>query len=157
MDMETRGLGSRKLAQVAIVVKDIEAAIKTWAEMLGVPAPQIITTKPGAEVNGQYRGEPTNDQAKLAFFDMGGVQLELIEPLGTQSAWYEGLEKRGEGVHHLAFWTDDMRQSKAYLDDQGSPLIHRGDMGEGQYCYFDTTAKVGTMIELLERERTALE
>jgi len=50
-----------------------------------------------------------------------------------------------------------MRKSKEYLDAQGSPLIHRGDMGEGQYCYYDTTDKVGTMIELLERVRTPLD
>jgi len=86
MESEAPSIGSRKLAQVAIVVKDIEEAVRTWSQMLAVPPPQIITTKPGNEVNGVYRDEPTNDQAKLAFFDLGGVQLELIEPIGTQSA-----------------------------------------------------------------------
>lgn len=150
------GLGSRKLAQVAIVVKDIDEAVRRWSELLGVGPERVVTTDPGGEVRATYRGEPTDDRAKLAFFDLGGVQLELIEPLGEKSAWYEGLDKRGEGVHHLAFWVDDMRQSKAFLDAQGMPLIHRGDMGEGQYAYFDGDAQVGTMIELLERKRTEL-
>lgn len=157
MESETPNLGSRKLAQVAIVVKDIDEACRRWSAMLGIEPPNIIVTRPGAEVNGTYRGEPTNDQAKLAFFDLGGVQLELIEPLGTSSAWYEGLDKRGEGVHHLAFWVDDMKKSLEYLDTCGAPLIQRGDMGEGQYAYFDSTGHVGTMIELLEHKRTPLD
>jgi methylmalonyl-CoA/ethylmalonyl-CoA epimerase len=151
---EKPNLGSKKLAQVAIVVKDMDEAVRRWSAMLGVDPPNVILTKPGSEVNGTYRGAPTNDQAKLAFFDLGGVQLELIEPIGTQSAWYEGLDRRGEGVHHLAFWTDDMKKSLTYLDSCGAPLIHRGDMGDGQYAYFDATEHVGTMIELLERVRT---
>ncbi|AIE85705.1 VOC family protein [Fimbriimonas ginsengisoli] len=149
-------LGNKKLAQVAIVVKDMELAVQRWAAVLGVDPPNIIVTDPGSEVNGTYRGKPTNDRAKLAFFDIGCVQLELIEPIGKDSAWYEGYDKRGESLHHIAFWTDDMRQSKTFLDEHGVTMIQRGDMGDGQYAYFDGQEQIGTMIELLEQKRTPL-
>jgi catechol 2,3-dioxygenase-like lactoylglutathione lyase family enzyme len=149
-------LGSRKLAQVAIVVRDIEESSRRWADALGVEPTNIIVTQPGDECRMTYRGEPSNCRAKLAFYDLGGVQLELIEPIGEESAWHEGLASRGEGVHHLAFWVEGMDQSKAFLDSRGMSLIHRGDMGEGQYAYYDAQDRLGVMLELLEHKRTEI-
>jgi catechol 2,3-dioxygenase-like lactoylglutathione lyase family enzyme len=149
-------LSSQKVAQIAIVVRDIEAAVRHYSALLGQPAPGIGETLPGGEVAMTYRGMPSNARAKLAFFDLGGVQLELIEPIGDDSSWAEGLRDAGESVHHLAFWTENMKADKAVLEGHGAPMIHRGDMGEGQYAYFDGRERFGTMIELLEHKRTEL-
>jgi len=150
-------LGTQKVAQVAIAVKDIEAAIDSYAALLGQPKPNIIDTQPGSQIALTYRGAPSDARARLAFFDLGGLQLELIQPIGDDSAWAEGLRDGGEAVHHLAFWTEDMKAEKAVLEAHGVPMIQRGDMGEGQYAYFDARRNFGTMIELLERRRTELE
>ncbi len=147
---------TKKLAQVAIVVRDIEAARARYAALLGVEEPPILVTALGDEVNQKYRGAPCNARAKLAFFDLGGVQLELIEALDGPSAWSEGLEGKGERVHHLAFWTDTMSEAVPYLKEHGAPLMMRGDMGDGQYAYFDGTAPFGCFIELLEHKRTPI-
>ncbi|MCS6950941.1 MAG: VOC family protein [Armatimonadota bacterium] len=141
------------LAQVAIVVHNIEEACQRWARILGQPVPNIITTQPGNEVHMTYRGLPSNAQAKLAFFQLGPVQLELIEPIGEPSTWKEALDQDGESVHHIAFWTEDMQSSAQFLREQGIPLVQRGDMGEGQYAYFDAREQLGVQIELLERVR----
>ena len=50
--------GLKKVVQVAIVVRDIEASSKLWAELLGMPVPEISTTRPGHEVKEIYRGKP---------------------------------------------------------------------------------------------------
>lgn len=149
---ESAPLKGRALAQVAIVVKDIEAAKQRWAAVLGVEPPNTIVTQPGDEVRMSFRGAPSNAQTKLAFFDLGGVQLELIEPMGGQSTWQEGLE-RGEGVHHLAFWVEDLPGVTAALGAHGVTQIQRGDMGEGQYAYYDADKPLGVTVELLERKR----
>jgi catechol 2,3-dioxygenase-like lactoylglutathione lyase family enzyme len=156
MDLEIKmseNLGSTTLAQVAIVVKDIEEASKRYSEILGVPAPNVIITEPGLDVNMTYKGQPSNAQTKLAFFNLGQVQLELIEPMGGDSTWQEALDRNGEGVHHLAFWVEGMQRSVDFLRGQGIPMIQRGDMGEGQYAYFDGEEKLGVALELLERKR----
>lgn len=151
--MQDNALGSQTVAQIAMVVNNIETAIQRWSALLGMPAPEIILTQPGTEVNATYRGQPTHAQAKLAFFKLGQVQLELIEPVGENSAWKEGLDKNGESAHHIAFWVEGMQRSVDFLKSQGIPMIQRGDMGEGQYAYFDAQESVGIMIELLERKR----
>lgn len=149
-------LGSRRLAQIAFVVADIEAAKRRWALLLGVDPPPTIETGPGLQLNQTYRGVPSDARVKLAFFELENIQIELIEPIGEDSAWYEGLQA-GEGVHHIAFWTENMTDSARHLRALGGELIHRGDMGDGQFAYFDTKAPFGTMVELLERQRTPIE
>lgn len=149
-------LSNSKIAQVAIAVKDIRSAIDHFAALLGQPKPNIIETAPGNEAAMTYRGNESTDRAFLAFFDLGSVQLELIEPIGENSAWAEGLRDGGESVHHVAFWTENMAADKAVLESHNAPMIHRGDMGDGQYAYFDAKANFGTMIELLEHKRTDL-
>lgn len=151
--MSETHLGSSKLAQVAIVVRDIEEASRRYAEVLGLPVPNVITTEPGLQVEMTYKGEASDARAKLAFFDLGGVQLELIQPLGGASTWQEALDRNGEGVHHLAFWVEGMQRSVDFLKTQGIPMVQRGDMGEGQYAYFDAEDSLHVALELLEKKR----
>jgi catechol 2,3-dioxygenase-like lactoylglutathione lyase family enzyme len=150
-------LANKKLAQVAFVTKDIEAMKAKWAALLGVEIPNTIVTSPGSECRMTTRGIPSDAMCKLAFFDLGGVQLELIEPIGDgASTWHEGLVE-GEGFHHIAFWTENMAEVKETLEAHGAPLVQRGDMGsEGQYAYYDGQAELLTRIEVLENKRTEI-
>ena len=151
--MDSAHLGSTTLAQVAILVRDIDAASKRYSDLLGLPVPNVIITQPGDEVQQTYKGVPSNAQAKLAFFSLGQVQLELIEPMGGESTWQEALDRNGESVHHIAFWVEGMQRSVDFLKTQGIPMIQRGDMGEGQYAYFGSEPQLGVALELLERKR----
>jgi len=120
-----------------------------------MPTPEVIITRPGLEVAQTYKGVRSSAQAKLAFFNLGQVQLELIEPMGGDSTWQEALDRNGEGFHHLAFWVDGMQKSVDFLRGRGIPMVQRGDMGEGQYAYFDAEEELGVTLELLERKREA--
>ncbi len=151
--MENGHLGTTTLAQVAIVVKDIEASAKRYSEVLGLPVPGVITLVPGLEVNQTYCGLPSDARAKLAFFQLGPVQLELIEPMGGESTWQEVLDRKGEGFHHIAFWVENMQKRVDFLKGHGIPMIQRGDMGEGQFAYFDAEKQLGVVLELLEQVR----
>lgn len=147
--------GLRTLVQVALVVRDIQASSAKWAKVLGLPMPNIMVTDPGNEVKMSYRGKPSNAQAKLSFFHLGAVALELIEPIGDDSAWAEGLQKDGEGLHHLGFWVDDPKTLEARLEEQGMPMVHTGRLGDdsGSYGYFDSAPQLGVMLEYLHRDK----
>ncbi len=151
--MIEKSFGNTTLAQVAIVVKDIEEAARRYADVFGMPVPEIITTEPGMEVAMTFKGEPSNAQTKLAFFRLGQVELELVQPLGGNSAWQDGLDRNGEGFHHLAFWVEGMQKSVDFLKERGISMVQRGDMGPGQYAYFDAEDRLGITLELLEHVR----
>jgi methylmalonyl-CoA/ethylmalonyl-CoA epimerase len=146
--------GFKKIVQVAFVVKDIEASSRRWAELLGQPVPKINTTRPGHEVKEIYRGQPSEGQVKLTFFNLGQVVIELLQPVSPGTSWYEFLQKRGEGVQHLGFQIEDPAMTSAELEKLGYPIFHRGryDGDNGDYIYHDTLDSLGVVIELLHSD-----
>ena len=142
-------LSSREMTQVGLVVRDIEAKSKAWADLLGVDVPEVIVTDGPDKAHTQYNGEPTDARAKLAFFNLDNIQIELIEPIGGPSTWREFLDTRGEGVHHIAFHVDDMQQQVLMLGQQNMPLEQKGDFTGGSYAYINGQEKLGVLLELL--------
>ena len=148
--MEDSVLRPASLCQVAIVVRDIDQARRAWARILGVEAPPWRMTAPSEETHIQFRGRGTEARAKLAFFDLGDIRLELIEPVGRPSTWGEFLDTHGEGIHHIAFMVEGQDETLTQLAGRDVPLIQRGDYKGGRYAYVDGTSSLGTILELLE-------
>ncbi len=150
--MSNESLGTTTITQVAIVVHDIEAKAKAWADVLGVPVPEIMTTAPLEQSQLDYQGKPSEARAKLAFFNLGQVALELIEPIDGPSTWRDQLEQHGESLHHIAFNIQGMKEKIAYLNTKGVPLVQTGEYTGGRYTYVDGTPKLGAVLELLEND-----
>ncbi|MCX7681325.1 MAG: VOC family protein [Anaerolineae bacterium] len=148
--MGNEGLGTRVICQVGLVVRDIERSAEAYSRILGLPRPQIVVTDPPEVAHTRFRGQPTDARAKLAFFDMGQVTLELIEPIGGPSTWREFLDEKGEGVHHIAFMVRDTDQVVQYLAAHGIEAVQQGDYTGGRYTYVDSVATLGVILELLE-------
>jgi catechol 2,3-dioxygenase-like lactoylglutathione lyase family enzyme len=150
--MAEQSLGSTTVTQIGIVVKDIEARARAWADLLGLPMPKIQVTGTLDEAQTEYQGQPSTAQAKLAFFHLGQVDVELIEPIGEPSTWKDQLDQHGDSLHHIAFQIKGMGDRLAYLKANGVPLIQRGEYTGGRYAYVDATAQLGTVVELLEND-----
>ena len=72
------GIGSDVICQVGIIVNDVEKTAQRWSEVLGVPVAFTVETPGFEKSKTYYKGEPSEATAKLAFFDFGQVQIELI-------------------------------------------------------------------------------
>ena len=150
--MTNSALGTTRVTQIGMVVHDIEAKARAWAEMLELPMPQIIVTDPLEIARTEYRGQPSSARAKLPFLPLGQVTLELIEPIGEPSTWHEHLASHGESVHHIAFEIKGMGDKLAYLADKGAPLLQRGEYTGGRYAYVDGERQLSLVLELLEND-----
>src|SRR4026209_2478554 len=78
-------LGNNTVIQVGIIVRDIETKARAWSEILGLPMPNVIITDTMDKTQAEYNGELTPARAKLAFFHMGQLDVELIEPIDAPS------------------------------------------------------------------------
>ena len=145
-------LGTTTVTQIGIVVRDIEAKARAWSEILGLPMPQISITDTVDIAQTEYQGEPTIARAKQAFFHMGHLDIELIEPVGEPSAWKDQLDQHGDSLHHIAFGVHGMKDKVAYLDSKGIPVVQRGEYTGGRYAYLDSGAELGCILELLEND-----
>ncbi|HQE93233.1 MAG TPA: VOC family protein [Anaerolineae bacterium] len=147
---EQTGIGTNIVCQIGLVVKDIEKSAAAYCDILGLPHPAITVTDEYDKAQTVYRGQPSEARAKLAFFDMGQVQLELIEPDGKPSTWQEALDEKGEGVHHIAFFVKDSDKVVAYLEGKGAKLVQQGRYTGGMYSYVDAIPQLHLVLELLE-------
>ena len=141
----------KTVTQIAVIVRDIEKSAKAWGKLFGIEPPSWFITDKHDKALTNYKGEPTDGQAKLAFIDMDNLVIELIEPVGGPSTWQEYLDAHGEGVHHIAFQVVDMNTQIAILENLGFPLVQRGGKQEnGWYSYIDSIPHLGVALELLE-------
>lgn len=148
--MGENGLGTNIVCQVGLIVRDVEKSAEAYSQVFGLPRPNVIITDTVDVAKTTYRGEPTSARAKLAFFDMGQVSLELIEPIGSPSTWQEFLDEHGEGVHHIAFRIKGTDEVVAYLQGQGIEVVQQGHYTGGMYTYVDSAPALGVILELLE-------
>lgn len=143
-------LDNKTIFLFGLIVRDVETTARNYARIFGVPMPEIGTVAKSAFANVRYRGQPTEGYGKSAFFDMGSVHIEMIEPVGGPSVWDEMLRTRGEGIHHFAIKTDHFEEAVNMLGEQGIPVIQFGGWEEGRYAYMDSAAQLGTIFELLD-------
>jgi len=141
---------SKKLAQVAIIVKDIDAARNAWAELLGVQPPEVSIAESNSSRPTLYMGKSTDAKCKLAFITLENIQIELIQPMGGESTWQEYLDKDGEGIHHVAFQVKGIDGVEKRFELQGNPTVQRGGWDGGAYSYIDASKNLGCILELLE-------
>ena len=150
--MTEQTLGTTTITQVGIIVQDIEVKARAWAEVLDLPMPEIMITDTYERAQTEYNGRPSDARAKLAFFHLGQVDLELIEPVGKPSTWKDQLDEHGDSLHHIAFEIKGMSEKVAYLDTKGLKLVQRGEYTGGRYAYIDGNARLGAILELLEND-----
>jgi catechol 2,3-dioxygenase-like lactoylglutathione lyase family enzyme len=150
--MTDPALGTTSIAQLGIIVRDVEAKARAWSTILGLPMPQISVTDTVEVAHTTYQGHPSAARAKLAFFHMGPIDVELIEPIDGPSTWQDHLTTHGESMHHIAFRVQGMDEKLAYLEAKGIRPVQRGDYAGGRYTYVDGVEQLGLILELLEDE-----
>ena len=141
-------IDSNEIIQIGIVVKNIEETAKNYAELFGLPMPQIKTVRPQELTHATYRGKPMMSEAKLCSFKMGAANIELTQPDEKDSIWKELLDTRGEGVQWLGFNMPDPKANTDMLEKKGIKVLHWGDTGKGTYSMMDTMSKLKVSLNI---------
>ena len=129
----------KKISHVAIVVDDIEAAMKFWRDGLGLEIEQIK--------------ELPEQESRVAFLPLGDSEIELVEPTSDNSGIARYLEKRGPGMHHVCFEVEDIRASLSHLSNNGVRLINetpRVSAGGKMYAFIHPESTNGVLVELYQ-------
>jgi methylmalonyl-CoA/ethylmalonyl-CoA epimerase len=142
-------LDSNTVIQIGIIVKDVDKTASAYADVFGIPMPAVVPIADDPFAKTMFHDQPSTAKGKGAFFNLGPVQMELIEPVGAPSTWQEFLQAHGEGIHHIAFKTSDMDAARTFLASKGMETIQHGGWDGGQYAYVDCSKQLGTILELL--------
>jgi methylmalonyl-CoA/ethylmalonyl-CoA epimerase len=143
----------KSVCQIALVVKDIKASARRYADLFGVPMPEIFSILPQEEAHTRFRGTPTATRARLAVFDLGQVVLELTEADDEPSSWKQFIDEHGEGVHHIGFKVADRESVMAHFKKLGIGERHYGEYPGCSYTFVDSAALFGVIINVKEESK----
>jgi len=129
----------RKITQVAIVVKDLQIVAENYWNILGIGPWDIYAWEVPLVYSRTYHGKPAWAKEKIALTQVGGVQLELCQPIDGPSLYQDFLDEHGEGLHHLQFIADNLDETVQILtEDDGFPSLQSGRVSEiSAYNYID--------------------
>ena len=138
------------IAQLGYVVRDIETAVRVWAEKLRI-GPWFYNPKL-ALTSYRFRAVAYEDiEISYALSNSGGMQIELIQQrCVTPSLYLEYLARYGEGLQHVCVWPEDYDAAYALALQSGLTPAQEGTFGRIRFVYFDDAAHGGTSLELSE-------
>jgi methylmalonyl-CoA/ethylmalonyl-CoA epimerase len=128
----------KKIDHIAIVVKDVEKAAKSYADMFGFKA-------------GEKRPGPGGEFTSV-MMALGDIKVELFQPLKPGSHM-KFLEEKGGGLHHVSFATDDIAKEMRNLKAQGKKLQNEEPMvlPNAKIAFVHPSAAENVLIELVQR------
>ena len=125
---------------VGIAVLSLERASALYRDALGLPLVK--------------EGDVPSRGVRAAMFAAGGSYLEIIEPVADNSPFARHIEEHGEGLHHVALWSDCVESEVASLRDSGVPLADEEPREgfTGRLSYLQPDAFDGALLEVVEPE-----
>jgi methylmalonyl-CoA/ethylmalonyl-CoA epimerase len=131
------------IEHIGIAVSDLKSAIAFYEKVLGLTC---------------YNVEEVADQkVRTAFFMVGQTKIELLESTDPEGPIGKFIEKKGEGIHHIAFAVDRIEEQLAHAEKEGVKLIdskpRRGAEGL-DIAFLHPKSTCGVLMELCEKKNT---
>ncbi len=149
MQKKTIGALLSKFHHVCVIVKDIDEAVEYY-EALGIGPFQSSNL---VHIDRKLYGKPAPTGVKniVKATNLGPIGIELIQPVSGESPVKKFLDDRGEGISHIAFIVDDIKEATSIMIEAGFKVISSSNnQGGGGMAFFDTDKVGGVQIELEE-------
>ena len=128
-----------RIEHIGIAVKDLGAAEKIYADLLGAPS---------------YKREAVESEGVInSFFKVGPSKIELLESTRPDGPIAKAIEKRGEGIHHIAFEVADIHAEMARLKSAGFVLLNEAPKRGADnklVCFVHPKSANGVLVELCQ-------
>lgn len=132
------GLGIGKIHHVAVIVRDLDAALDLYRDKLGLTVETVMPIP--------------YDRVTIGFLPVGEVKIELVQPNDDTTGAAKFLEAKGEGFHHVCFEVPDIQAALDKLTADGLQLIDRAARkgAEGPVAFVHPKSCHGVLVELIE-------
>ncbi|PLR68045.1 methylmalonyl-CoA epimerase [Bacillus sp. UMB0893] len=134
-----------KVDHIGVAVRSISRVLPFYERTLGLKLVGIESVE--------------EQKVKVAFLKIGNTKIELLEPTSDESPVAKFIEKRGEGIHHLALGVDDIKKRIEELKENGIKMIDetpRNGAGGASIAFLHPKAANGVLVELCEKRGTVL-
>lgn len=138
----------KKIIQIAVVVRDLEKALPQYARIIHPGPWDIYEFAPPEMQDTTYMGKPSEWSARIALAWVGDRHFEIIQPVKGPNVYYDHLDKKGEGLHHIKEWAKDCRARIKEYAEKGFKVIQSGRLGKDEFYYLDTVDSLGFYYEI---------
>lgn len=131
-----------RVDHIGIAVKNLDEQIKYYTETLGLKLLKVE--------------EVPSQKVRVAFLDAGNVKIELLEPMSEESAIHKHIEKRGEGIQHVAFGVTGIRERMSELKEKGVRLLSDEPgpgAGGAEVAFLHPKDSFGVLYELCDKSK----
>ena len=132
----------KKIAHIGIAVEKLDSAVKMYNEIFGLKLDRISEFPP--------------QKVKIAFLEIDGVKIELLEATSQESAIAKFIEKKGAGIHHIAFEVDNIEKAIEELKVKNFSLIDekpREGAHNTKVAFLHPKSTGGILLELVESKK----
>ncbi len=130
---------AKKIEHIGIAVRDLKAANELYAKLLGV---------------NPYKEEAVESEGvTTSFFQTGESKVELLEATKPESAIAKFIDKKGEGIHHIAFAVNDIKSEMSRLKAEGFTLLNeepKRGADNKLVCFVHPKTANGVLVELCQ-------
>ena len=139
------------IVQIGMVVSNVDEAVSKYREFLDVRWNiNYVDTVNGKGSHFHKQGVPIEARAKIAWTNIGEVELELIEPQDEHSVYAEFLRDKGPGIHHVMFSTPDYDKCIEHMMTNNIAAIGGGELQNTRFQMFDTQKILGVICEIAD-------
>lgn len=131
----------KKVDHIGVAVKSLEQSLSFYTEILRLPLLAIE--------------EVPTQKVKVAFIEVGETKIELLEPTSDESPIAKFIEKRGEGIHHVALGVESIEERIEEMKEKGIKMIDdrpRPGAHETQVAFMHPKSTGGVLFEFCEKK-----
>lgn len=129
----------KKIEHIGIAVKDLQKSNELFSKLFGKK---------------HYKVEKVeSEHVATSFFMLGETKIELLEASSPKSAISKFIEKKGEGIHHIAYEVDDVREEMKRLEEEGFELLNKEPKKGADnklICFLHPKSTNGVLVELCQ-------
>jgi methylmalonyl-CoA epimerase len=133
-------ISPRKLDHIGIAVKDVDESCKFYEEVMGLKLVKKETVE--------------EEEVRVAMLKVGESYIELLEPTSPHSSIAKFIEKRGEGIHHIALGYDDVKEAQEFCRLKGALLVRPEPedlKGDRMVNFIHPKSTHGVLLEIVKR------
>jgi methylmalonyl-CoA/ethylmalonyl-CoA epimerase len=132
----------KKVEHIGIAVKNLESSNALFTKLFGKDSYKVEAVE--------------SEGVSTSFFMLGETKIELLEATQPESAIAKFIEKKGEGIHHIAYEVDDIYAEMARLKEEGFQLLNaepKHGADNKLICFLHPKSTNGVLVELCQEKR----
>lgn len=138
----------KQIFQIVMVVENVDQTVENWKNMVEFDERSIAVAETATETRCIYRGKEISCPTRYATFDLGGVQMKVVEPLSKEAGnpYSDALLQSGPGIHHIGFCAENYEALMEKYRTTGKKPLYEEINGETHYALYDFAEQTGFKV-----------